>query len=83
MTIGEIFGAGAATFGFSLLLAFLVDIRSKLSKVCLAVAALKRGDEDRAKEISEMKAACIRNHNGSGNTRKYTKGIRDASSVRL
>ena len=83
MTITEIIAGGAATFGFSLLLAFLVDIRSKLSRVCIAVAALKRGDEDREKEIAEIKATCIRNHNGSGNTRKYPKGIRDSASVRL
>ncbi len=73
MTIGEIVGAGAATFGFSLLLAFLVDIRSKLSKVCLAVAALKRGDEDREKEIAEMKAKCIRQHDSNGRSRKYVE----------
>ena len=83
MTVSEIIAGGAVTFSFSLLLAFVVDIWRKVSKVCETVAALKRGDEDRMREIAEMKRRCDERHSGNGHERKYTKSIRDAASVGL
>lgn len=72
MTLTQIIGAGAVTFSFSLLLAFVVDIWRKVNKVCETVAGLKRGDEDSIREIADMKRECNRRH-GNG---KDAMGIR-------
>jgi phosphosulfolactate synthase (CoM biosynthesis protein A) len=77
MTIGEVISAGAVTFSFSLLLAFVVDIWRKVNKVCETVAGLKRGDEDSIREIAEMKRECNRRH-GNG---KDALIIREAATM--
>lgn len=83
MTVGEVIVSGAATFGFSLLLAFLIDIRNKLTKVCLIVSRLQRGDEEHTKAIDRIESNCPYCEPGAQSARKHTKSIRQTATARV